>query len=298
MEKHLTENNLIEPILSLLYETMPKDNLLNSACLELFEFIRRENRVELINHVVENYREKLSTVTYVDTFQNLIQRYEQLHAPKPADASFTSQDTESMALQSNRVIANGGRWHGLKEGDVEEDAYFNSSDGDDDEPLDSLGGAIGFSSKIGSRPQSNGAGSVKPLVDYPDDDEEEMDILSIPTSTLPSQKQTPNSPVPSTPPDRHVEKRRREDDEEEDELGKLLTSTKRRSSVSSTSSTGSATSTDVRSDAAPASGTGQTLRKRKSTLGGKEGPAKKIAISLAVKNTDGAEKSPNGDEKE
>ena len=37
----IMHNNLLEPILDIVIETMPKDNLLNSACLELFEFIRR-----------------------------------------------------------------------------------------------------------------------------------------------------------------------------------------------------------------------------------------------------------------
>ena len=32
---------LLGPILDLVLETMPRNNLLNSACLELFEFIKR-----------------------------------------------------------------------------------------------------------------------------------------------------------------------------------------------------------------------------------------------------------------
>lgn len=36
----IMQNNLLEPILDIVIETMPKDNLLNSACLELFEYIR------------------------------------------------------------------------------------------------------------------------------------------------------------------------------------------------------------------------------------------------------------------
>lgn len=37
----MIKNNLFEPILNVVLETMPRDNLLNSACLEFFEFIRR-----------------------------------------------------------------------------------------------------------------------------------------------------------------------------------------------------------------------------------------------------------------
>jgi protein phosphatase-4 regulatory subunit 3 len=39
--KEIIKHGLLEPILDVLYETMPKDNLLNSACLDFFEFIKR-----------------------------------------------------------------------------------------------------------------------------------------------------------------------------------------------------------------------------------------------------------------
>lgn len=39
--RHMVKNKLFEPILNVVVETMPKDNLLNSACLEFFEYIRR-----------------------------------------------------------------------------------------------------------------------------------------------------------------------------------------------------------------------------------------------------------------
>ena len=37
----IMHNNLLEPILDIVIDTMPRDNLLNSACLELFEFVRK-----------------------------------------------------------------------------------------------------------------------------------------------------------------------------------------------------------------------------------------------------------------
>lgn len=39
--RQITQHRLFDPILNILFETMPRDNLLNSACLELFEFIKR-----------------------------------------------------------------------------------------------------------------------------------------------------------------------------------------------------------------------------------------------------------------
>jgi protein phosphatase-4 regulatory subunit 3 len=39
--RQIMQNGLIEPILDILLQYMPKDNLLNSACLDFFEHIRR-----------------------------------------------------------------------------------------------------------------------------------------------------------------------------------------------------------------------------------------------------------------
>jgi hypothetical protein len=39
--RHMVKWKLFEPILGIVIDTMPRDNLLNSACLEFFEFIKR-----------------------------------------------------------------------------------------------------------------------------------------------------------------------------------------------------------------------------------------------------------------
>jgi protein phosphatase-4 regulatory subunit 3 len=260
--RQIIGNKLFEPILDIVFETMPRDNLLNSACLELFEFIKRENMKDLTLHLVEKYRDRLEEITYVDTFRQLIDKYEKYVAPPPENLSFTSVETEA---PNRQIVVNGGqRWQGLKDADAEEDAYFNGPDDDDDDH---------FSSVL--KPIANGASPLKPLVDYPDDDDndDQMDILAQDTS--PDQpRETIESPTPNgkqaiPPSERLPEKRRREEDEE-DELAKLTTQPKRRSSISSV---GSAVSTH-----------GQTLRRKKSINSGKDGPPAKISIALAVKS--------------
>lgn len=97
---------------------------------------------------------------------------------------------------------------------------------------------------------------VKPLVDYPDDDDEDaMDtkpedpeqpadgqplvMADVQVEDSPEAAATPASPTQNAPvPERLAEKRRREE-EDEDELVKLATGPKRRSSTSSNSSAGS-----------------------------------------------------------
>ncbi|KAB2578443.1 Uncharacterized protein DIS24_g3969 [Lasiodiplodia hormozganensis] len=292
--RQIINNRLFDPILNIVYETMPRDNLLNSACLELFEFIKRENIKVIINHLVENYREKLEGITYVPTFQNLILRYEQMHEKSDVTAqnSFASDDTEP-----GRIPMNGGRMQGLRDMDAEEEAYFNGSDDEEETTLPSHEG----------KPMSNGA---RPLVDYPEDDEDSMDVLqegvvnATPSveqapqdaaSTNPPTPPTSTSPqgsppseqvqVPSTPPPERLSEKRRREEDDEDELGKLSASSKRRSA--SISSVGSNNST---------TGANTGLRRKKSANNGKDGP-QKMAIKLAhaVKSSAGDGKGNSGE---
>jgi len=255
---------------------MPRDNLLNSACLELFEFIRRENIKMIVQHLVETYREKLQAITYVDTFQNLILKYDQNHEPittQELDNSFTSVDSDTPARHA--AAMNGGKWgHGLKEVDADEEAYFNTSD-DEDEHLTGAG-----------KLSMNGASPVRPLVNYPDDDADDADMDDLTadvTASAPkmsSATQTPDEATPphptsaGSPPERVSEKRRREEDEEDELLASISTSAgpKRRASTSSNASVGSL----------------RNLRRKSPSVNSSKdggGTPKKISLSIPLKSS-------------
>jgi protein phosphatase-4 regulatory subunit 3 len=214
---------------------------------------------------VQNYREKLEKITYVDTFKQLMDKCEVYLAPPQDNLSFTTVDTET---PNRSLLSNGQRWQGLKDTDAEEEAYFNGSDNEEEN----------FSpATLKSTP--NGASPLKPLVDYPEDEEDDImdaenheeESADRPQETIETESPphtTSREPSP-LPPERLSEKRRREE-EDEDELVKLSTQPKRRSSVGSTSSTASTAS--------------QVLRRKKSISSGKDGPPKKISISIAVKS--------------
>ena len=248
---------------------MPRNNLLNSACLEMFELIKRENIKPLIKHIVETYREKLVEITYIDTFQALILRYDQMmhHNPEQDASMAEAQDAD------REVTANGNqRWQGLKE-DAAEEAYFNTSDDEDE---------LTPAQPVPQPTHTNGASPMpKSLVDYPDDDPEDpMDATArLSGSPTPSQSKPDSAdgtsspkatapPVSQSPPERLSEKRRRQEDEDEDALGKL-SNPKRRSSTSSVTSISSQGSNNV-------------LRRKKGFLErGKEAlNGKKIEISF------------------
>ncbi|KAF2171724.1 hypothetical protein M409DRAFT_63331 [Zasmidium cellare ATCC 36951] len=240
--RQLIQHRLFEPILNIVYETMPRDNLLNSCCLELFEYVKRENIKQLIYHLTENYRERLNGITYVNTFQNIVQKYEQFQHPylpgnAEGDTSFTTEPDTPDALRG-RMINGRQPFSGLKEPDADEDAYFNTDDdmegdlGDDDE--------LSLPTPANTRTPN---GRMKPLVDYPDDDDDDdMDLTASSPDTFKEKKdgdesadagedtpqrgrdRTPKdaSPVQHSPPETMLAKRRRDDDDDGDELGKMM----------------------------------------------------------------------------
>lgn len=279
----MTRNFLFEPILNILYDTMPRDNLLNSVCLELFEFVKRENVKPVIIHLVENYREKLQGIGYVDTFETLILRYDQFQGYIPEDPTLYSQGQEGTPSRSN--VNGNQRWQGVKEMDAAEEAYFNTSDDEDE--------LANKKTTPKRHPVINGISALaRSLVDYPDDEEETMDAHARVMERKPIERMnaqavdetsgastSPSSSAP--PPERMSEKRRREEADEEDELGKLSTSKRRSSSISSTSS-----------GMSMGSNSSNVLRRKKPFMSnGKESASSsdKIKITLSAKASTGGD---------
>lgn len=321
----VTQNGTINLILDIVLETMPRDNLLNSACLELFEFIKRENIKGMIMHVVDNYREKLEKITYVDTFQNLILRYEQMQGYNPdLETTLFSQEDDSPGTVRNNLRHGQSRWQGLKEMEPSEEEYFNTSDDEEEDQMapdhsiidedfthhvrrsrhkdgvDVKGEWLRSLDEPNGTPGAAASPLVRPLVDYPDDDEEDNAIDTPSTLgghesgkqklTIESETDSPVAPTPSkqrplqpspeitsspvAPPERVSEKRRREE-YEDDELGKLSTGVKRRPSSSSVRSSGS-----LRRKQGVMGIRGTTSGKKESSPPEHENGKMKIAISL------------------
>jgi len=251
--RHLIGENLFEPMLNILIETSSRDNLLNSAILELFAHIRKENIKPFIMHLVELYRERLEAINIrgIDIFTGIVLRYDQyLHPelmpslpPGVEDSSFMTSDADTPNTRHVTINGGGTRWQGLKEIDPGEEAYFNASDDDDEDELskDSFSSSAMF----------NASPLSKPLVDYADDEDEDdlpvlrtevtktptkastLDTVSssplIPTegSPSPATATTPGTPRPvllsSTPPQptQSLAEKKRRAEEFEDELSKL-----------------------------------------------------------------------------
>ncbi|NXU38181.1 P4R3B phosphatase, partial [Drymodes brunneopygia] len=74
--RHITQGNLLVPLVQALLENGATSKPLHWAVLELFEFLRLEDCKSLVAHVIENFYPVLETITYVQTFQGLKRKYE------------------------------------------------------------------------------------------------------------------------------------------------------------------------------------------------------------------------------
>ncbi|RIB17482.1 component of IIS longevity pathway SMK-1-domain-containing protein [Gigaspora rosea] len=248
--RYLVRNNLFDPIIRVFMETKGRDNLLNSAFLELFDFIRKDNIKYLITHIMERHGEQLLKIDYVDTFQLLQLRYEQ---NKEILIGSDKSPGESSQSQSNiRQKGREGWSSGI--GDEDEDAYFNTSDEEDnisntsgecskivtskqdaeskevsiseDESkpsVDSKNDSKDVSkdvSKDDSKDESKTSAGTVGLVDYPDDDDDDNDgnvKKNIDESVTSDKQQTSTSPPPLSPRP-IIGKRSRADDDDDDDL--------------------------------------------------------------------------------
>ncbi|POS69635.1 hypothetical protein DHEL01_v211968 [Diaporthe helianthi] len=286
----VAEKQVLGPILDVLLLTLPRDNLLSSACLDIFEYIRKENIKDLIKHLVENYREKITALGYLETFSDLVRQYEQARGFAGNMDTYFMESEDEMGRRPTHV---NGRMMEQINVDPMEEEYWNTSD-DEEENQTKL--AARGSLVAGPSP---GPGPLSALVDYHSDEESDEnggDVVMAQTDSDTSKggkggksKEEPPTPkcadtVPpslsSTPPERLSEKRRREE-EDDDELGKLMQQNKRRNSTSA-----------VRN----ASGAAATIPKKKSFNGAPSGTTgvKSINIRLGATVQNSVGQGPPG----
>jgi len=110
--RHITKNNLFDPIIHVFQANGPKYNLLNSALIELFEFIRKENVKHLIQHLVEAYSPVFKEVDYVETFKLLLLKYDQQN-----ELNNSASSTSTLSTSSTKEV---------------DDDYFKETEEDDE----------------------------------------------------------------------------------------------------------------------------------------------------------------------
>lgn len=259
--KHLIEKKVLGPLLEMLTQVMPRDNLLSSASLELFEFVKKENIKEIVKHLVESHRDLLTQLSYIPTFKEIILRYDQTKGYTANMEYFLEREDDI----GRKPPANARFIEHIAVDPVEEE-YWDAADPDEEEEAN---GQTRNLSPVGLLPST----PSKPLVDYLSDEENEEnaepeihdETKSPDAGGEGSKTRKTDSAADRTPPERLSEKRRREEDDD-DELDKLMQNKRRNSSSSAANS-------------ATKAGVGR--RRGSFTPGSGNGTSKKIAISLS-----------------
>ncbi|XP_060552495.1 serine/threonine-protein phosphatase 4 regulatory subunit 3A-like isoform X1 [Ruditapes philippinarum] len=125
--RYIIKGNLFKPVVEAFKCNGNKYNLLNSAMIELFEFIRLEDIKNLCTHIVESHIKDLEHVDYVNTFESLKTHYEQLQDKLKDKTGFEGYVINTaLSLRNNRFRRD---QRALEE---EEEMWFDQEDDVDD----------------------------------------------------------------------------------------------------------------------------------------------------------------------
>ncbi|XP_056114559.1 serine/threonine-protein phosphatase 4 regulatory subunit 3B [Rhinichthys klamathensis goyatoka] len=203
--RYIMKGNLFEPVVNALLDNGTRYNLLNSAVVELFEFIRVEDIRSLIAHIVDHFYPALESIEYVQTFKGLKGRYEQEKERQSRGLSryrrdARSEEDEDMWLNEEEeeedVSDTGFDKSKSDYGKFMESEKAKESQDKENQPKRSTTGGFKFtfahsaaananasngskpppsSSSSGSRPAAPPAAHTPRtgLVDYPDDEDDE-----------------------------------------------------------------------------------------------------------------------------
>ncbi|XP_071703408.1 uncharacterized protein [Rutidosis leptorrhynchoides] len=160
---HIVKNNLFKPIINVFVSNGNRYNLLNSAVLELFEFIRKESLKILLKYLIETFWVQLVKFDSLPSIQSLKVRYEQVMEQ-------ATNQTGPYALNTRKRVDERAL-------EKEEEDYFN----EDSDEEDSTSSAMPRTTRVRAQPAlSNGSPAnlslrSRPggLVDYEDDDDDE-----------------------------------------------------------------------------------------------------------------------------
>ncbi|KAI0638595.1 DUF625-domain-containing protein [Trametes polyzona] len=177
--KHLIKHDVFKPIIELTVRESKRDNLLSSSCLEFFDFMRRENLKDLINHCMTKHGDLIRNLAESplvgSRFKDFIARWEMNNEPPP--------------VEKVEKFPPGTPQRGWGQGkflDAAEEDYFNADDDEEESiPIVSTPPPRGLGKRrrplrtgipVRSSPkQFNGAAQRTPtlgsLVDYDEGDE-------------------------------------------------------------------------------------------------------------------------------
>lgn len=177
--RYIVKGQLFDPVIATFKENGQRYNLLNSAIVELFEFIRAEDIKSLCSHVCGKYKPFFKEVTYVSTFKGILQRDEQEKDRK-------QQNNRILDSRAGIIHVNSRFRRDVRTLDEEEELWFDQEDENGEETVtleqtDLLNDDSAFKNRktfVNAKPPPsivNNKRALVGLVDYPDDEDEDED---------------------------------------------------------------------------------------------------------------------------
>lgn len=162
---HVIKNNLLKPVVDVFVANGNRYNLLNSAVLELFEYIRRDNLKPLLKYLYDSFWDQLVKFQDLACIKTLKVKYEQTLEDCVAKGTVNAVDSSRKRIDERAL-------------EKEEEDYFN----EDSDEEDTASACVSHTNKVQAQPVlSNGVAANYPslsprsggLVDYADDEDEE-----------------------------------------------------------------------------------------------------------------------------
>ncbi|KAE8685769.1 putative protein translocase [Hibiscus syriacus] len=159
---HFVKKNLLKPVVDAFVANGNRYNVLNSAVLELFEYILKENLKLLVKYLVDSFWDQFVKFENLASIHSLKVKYEQC--------------LENCGTKANVNVLDSRKRIDERAPEKEEEEYFNEDSDEEDatsesrtrkvqpQPVSSDGGAASYPSLS---PRSGG------LVDYDDDEDDE-----------------------------------------------------------------------------------------------------------------------------
>ncbi|CAJ0573094.1 unnamed protein product, partial [Mesorhabditis spiculigera] len=124
--QELIKHNTIAAIVRCLLANGPRYNLLNSAIIEFFDFMRQEDMRTLIKVSIEKHWEELQHITYVKVFKNLKNRYEQHQEKGPVRNDSLKENQEMNKAAKERLFDDDDQWFSQDDDDQEQNTVPSS----------------------------------------------------------------------------------------------------------------------------------------------------------------------------
>ncbi|EPB86441.1 hypothetical protein HMPREF1544_06803 [Mucor circinelloides 1006PhL] len=200
--RSLIKSNIFEATIRVLLDTNGQDCLLNSACLDLLEYIRKENIKMLVNHLITQFGTVLDTITYITTCQQLREKHKE--NMKEAASGDDKMDQEAVSNDKTEKKDNHDGWSSSTV-DYDEEEYFNGSDEEETLPAAQI------------PPKSDTAKVKTPLVNYADDEDEDEDLSVKDTLTEEKGKDKADTMAIEDPSNTSLKRKHRSEDQESEQ---------------------------------------------------------------------------------